>query len=369
MHCTQKISARARLAATLTEEILRSPQEENFLISSEHELCRRYNLSRVTVRLALSDLEARGLIYRRHGKGTFAFGRINQSKERKPIALLYLGAFSSINWMEIELLRGFQSQLHGAKIPATLLGTRPSDWSSELATSLGGVAIFPHNITEADLSVLNDRKLPFILLAETSLAGPQIRFDQVNSARILTEHLLMMGHERIALLTGFDAQMDHFKREGIKKALNSVGLLQITPEFKVIGDNIESVIEQLLSHSPRPTAVVAFDDTLASRFIQIAQRRSGLKIPQDISVVSFHGAPHLVDHEPKLTTAHFDFFGAAQKAAQSLDQASLTGRAQDVHITPTLLLGRTVDRPFRNVLSPNAHMDSRPSSSFSSRPN
>src|SRR5277367_4580008 len=68
-------TARARLVAAVTEEILNRNEPTSFPIASEHQLCRRFNVSRVTVRLALSDLENRGLIYRKHGKGTFAHGR------------------------------------------------------------------------------------------------------------------------------------------------------------------------------------------------------------------------------------------------------------------------------------------------------
>src|ERR1700692_3227250 len=98
-------TARARLVAALTEEILNSPELCAFAIASEHQLCRRFGISRVTVRLALSDLENRGLIYRKHGKGTFAHARSNQvhryigvlvksihAAEHRPVAEMVRGA-------------------------------------------------------------------------------------------------------------------------------------------------------------------------------------------------------------------------------------------------------------------------------------
>jgi DNA-binding GntR family transcriptional regulator len=67
-------TVRRHVATVLAREILDSSAPTAFQIESEHQLCRRFGVSRVTVRLALSDLENRGLIYRKHGKGTFAHG-------------------------------------------------------------------------------------------------------------------------------------------------------------------------------------------------------------------------------------------------------------------------------------------------------
>src|SRR5258707_73899 len=71
----KKATARRYVVGVLTQEILSNLEPKDFLIASEHQLSRRFAVSRVTIRLALMDLEHSGLIYRRHGKGTFAYGR------------------------------------------------------------------------------------------------------------------------------------------------------------------------------------------------------------------------------------------------------------------------------------------------------
>src|ERR1700761_6695276 len=110
-------TARSRLVSTLTEEILQSTEQSAFMLASEPQLCRRFNISRVTVRLALSDLENRGLIYRRHGKGTFAHGRSTrvhrnlgilmrspQAAEHRPIAEMVRGVQTVISSVQAATL-------------------------------------------------------------------------------------------------------------------------------------------------------------------------------------------------------------------------------------------------------------------------
>lgn len=65
----------AQIAAVLREEIQASAFEPSGRLPSEKELRTRFDVSRVTVRLALADLEQGGLIDRRKGKGTFTRGK------------------------------------------------------------------------------------------------------------------------------------------------------------------------------------------------------------------------------------------------------------------------------------------------------
>ena len=59
---------------------IRKQFESNAKLPSERTLMEQYNVSRNTIRLALDDLEQRGVIYRLHGKGTFVSPRlVNQT--------------------------------------------------------------------------------------------------------------------------------------------------------------------------------------------------------------------------------------------------------------------------------------------------
>ena len=320
-------TARGRLVATLTEEILQSGEQSAYPIASEHQLCRRFGISRVTVRLALSDLENRGLIYRKHGKGTFAHG--SSTRIHRNLGILIRSPQAAEHRPFAEMVRGVQTVMSAAQAATLLISTAPEQWRPEKASSLAGVIVVPQDVTERDLLVLKDRGLNYILFGETPLTGPRINLGQRVAARQLTEQLLQLGHRRIALLTGFDGCLDAVKRLGVQDALSEAGIDPASvPEFSANNDEseISQAAHDLLKLQPRPTAVVAFDDSLAALLSYQARRREGISVPGDLSIVSFHDWPFLKYIEPSLSTVRFEFFKAGVHAAEALNLAALTGR-------------------------------------------
>ncbi|WP_440897553.1 GntR family transcriptional regulator [Amphibacillus sp. Q70] len=71
MDKTNKIPLYLQLMDKIVAQINRGDYVEHDKLPSERELCEIYNLSRITVRQALQELEREGYIYREHGKGTF----------------------------------------------------------------------------------------------------------------------------------------------------------------------------------------------------------------------------------------------------------------------------------------------------------
>ncbi|MEJ0001021.1 MAG: substrate-binding domain-containing protein [Verrucomicrobiota bacterium] len=101
---------------------------------------------------------------------------------------------------------------------------------------------------------------------------------------------------------------------------------------------------EMLHLQHRPTAVFTLDDSLGLMLSFQARRHLGLKVPEDLSIVSFHDWSFLTYVEPALTTVRFDFFGAGQRAAEALSNAALTGQPVcDIDFQPTYRPG-PVDR-------------------------
>jgi GntR family transcriptional regulator of arabinose operon len=336
-------TARAALVSALSEEILRRSETEPFAIASEHELCRRFQISRVTVRLALGDLENRGLIFRKHGKGTFAHGRAAQT--HRDIAFLMKTPQTAEHRPIAEMVRGAQTVMAPLRAAISLLSRSPEEWRPDVARNLGGVIVVPDGVTDRDLEGLRDRKIPFIIAGGSSLRGPRIDFGQRTAARRQTELLLQLGHRHFALLSGYDTALDNTKREGIYEAFREAAIdMANVPDFSASGDErtILQAVKNLLQLRPVPTAVIAFDDSLASTLSFIARRQEGMRIPEDLSIASFHDWSYLHYIEPALSTVGFEFFLAGQKAAELLNRAAFTGEpVTDLSFEPTYRSGQS----------------------------
>ena len=171
-------TARRHVATVLAKEIMDNPSAKAFSIETEYQLCRRFRISRLTVRLALGDLENRGLIFRKHGKGTFAHG--NSTRIHRKIAVLIRSRQNVKSRLLIEILNGAYTATTSLKTGLMLIGTSPHQWPPNIVSDLGGVIVIPENVTIKDLENLNDRKLPFLLIAEgkKELPGPRILWRQ-----------------------------------------------------------------------------------------------------------------------------------------------------------------------------------------------
>jgi len=293
--------------------------------------------------LALGDLENRGLIYRKHGKGTFAHGR--STRVHRYLGILIKSPQAPEHRPFAEMIRGVQTVMSSLRSAILLISTPPEHWRPEKASSLGGVIVSPQGVTADDLEVLRNRNLPYLIFTESDLPGPRVSLAQRPAARHMTEELLRLGHKRFAIFSGYDPMLDDTKRLGIHEALQAAGIdpAQV-PEVSSRGDEAEvyKAAHQILDLQPRPTAVLTTDDSLAS-MLRYEARNSGLKVPHDISIVGFHASPFLNYIKPTLTTVHFDFFGAGQRAAEALTSAALTGEpVRDIFFGPIYRDGETI---------------------------
>jgi DNA-binding LacI/PurR family transcriptional regulator len=333
-------SGRARIARVLAAEIISQNSEDMYAIASEHDISRRFKISRVTVRLALGDLEARGLIFRRHGKGTFAFGRAK--RVQRSLGVLWKRPLTQRQWPITDLICGFQRGAAAFQGDVLLLHASPQEWATEIIKDLGGIFIIPTGMVCGDVIFLQQLKLPLLWAWEVNLPGGRIDFCQAVSTRVIAEKLLTSGHERIVFLGGLEGTLDELRRDGINRALKSIR--------KSSKDLVEYVVPQeekaaseifadLIAYKPRLTAVITADDSIAASFVHFLSSRANIPVPEVVSTGSFHRFPFPPWMKKAFPTISFDFFNAGRIAANCLARASMTGETLTDIVLPGILVG------------------------------
>ena len=174
-------------------------------------------------------------------------------------------------------------------------------------TTDGAILVLPSESTD-ELLDLQRQGWPFVIVDSRQPLGddlPAVYAAHLAGARAATDHLLELGHRRIALITGSSGWFATEERiNGYQAALFNAGV-PVAPELIVQGNfEIESGrsgAHTLLGLDEPPTAIFASNDNMAVGAIQAARER-GLRVPEDLSVVGFDDADISRIVTPMLTT-------------------------------------------------------------------
>ncbi|MEM5493011.1 LacI family DNA-binding transcriptional regulator [Hoeflea sp. AS16] len=175
-------------------------------------------------------------------------------------------------------------------------------------------------------------------------SGPQILIDNEASAQAAVNHLLALGHTRIAHIAGpIPEGMSVRRRAGYRLAMQQAGL-EIPDEYECHGEfNMQSgerCARALLDCKHPPTAIFAASDEIAFGAIRHAHQR-GLKTPQDLSVIGFDNIAFSEAFLPSLTTISQPRLDIGERAMSVLLDV-MNGKAApgDPTILPTELIVR-----------------------------
>lgn len=145
--------------------------------------------------------------------------------------------------------------------------------------------------------------------------------DDYLGAQLVVEHLLRLGHRRIAHIAGPHGWHSARRRvESYHATLRNHGIeadpsLYIESDWEFAGGI--AAMQQLLTRSPLPTAVFVGNDMMALGAIE-AMRAIGLQAPQDIAIAAYDNREISHILHPKLTTVSLPAYHMGQKAAELL---------------------------------------------------
>jgi len=193
------------------------------------------------------------------------------------------------------------------------------------------------------------RRIPLVLLnpALDSAQTCSVSIDNFSGAREAVNHLLKLGHRRIAMVAGPQGNGDANERlRGFTQALSDAG--QDPAEAIVVqGDFRESsgfsAGNELMKCVPRPSAVFVANDSMA---VGLLAALEGLEVdvPRDLAVVGFDDVDIAGYLRPPLTTVHIDAFALGQRAAQMMVneiQSPEKGENQNIKLPAVLKIRRS----------------------------
>lgn len=176
-----------------------------------------------------------------------------------------------------------------------------------LEKRVDGIIFVAAGDSAQQIRALQQHRQPIVLVDREvqGVAADVVTMHNTRGARQAVEHLLALGHRRIACIGGPSAVTPSSRRiGGYTEALTAAGL-PVDPSLIVRGDfQFESglhLANQLLDHPEPPTAIFSTNDLMAVGVMRaVLQRR--LRVPEDISVVGFDDIRLAAYINPALTT-------------------------------------------------------------------
>ncbi|MER6490601.1 LacI family DNA-binding transcriptional regulator [Streptomyces griseorubiginosus] len=215
------------------------------------------------------------------------------------------------------VLHGVEAAAHDAGLEVVVsagltrnrAGRPERGWLDKLTgRGSSGVLFNLAELSPAQYGWLDQHRIPYVLI--DPVLEPPAGVVSVGAANwqggvTATEHLLALGHERIAVVAGHQRKMCSSARvAGYRSALAAAGVRQ-RPEYVRLAGFDESTAHrrtlELLDLPAPPTAVFVCSDSMAlGVYAALAER--GLKVPDDMSVVGFDDLPEARWATPGLTT-------------------------------------------------------------------
>lgn len=287
------------------------------------ELSQQYGVSYVTADRACRELVREGVVQRQPRKGTFVSDSgtdvHNEHRGRFALVIPYL---SSIHTTMPDLVDGVEQVAHDRGYELVLMYTDHRLDKAQLAVDkilsgkFAGVMFVPVSTGKTFiednrrlLTQLRDNSVPFVVVGHCEIPELDpisgVSSDHYKALREQMDHLVALGHHRIALLCP-EPNGDRMKLlEGFHDAASHHGLDIPASYVRQFTKNDSCGVEakHILSMQPRPTAILTTGDSLAVDVIRAVQEM-GMHVPDDVAVLGFGDSLIGRYFSVPLTTSH-----------------------------------------------------------------
>jgi LacI family transcriptional regulator len=332
-------------------------------LPTEMQLVKRFQVSRPTIARALRDIEARGLIERRAGSGTYLHTTTSAPQSPRQMGLLVPG----LGKTEVfEVICGELASLaraHGVSLlwGAPTLQPDGTDLSEEAALQLCaqfikqqviGVFFTPFDASGSGQRVnrkiaelLSKAGIPVVLLDRDIEPFPHrsgfdlVGIDNLAGGCLLAGHLIKLGCQRIAFVTRpRSVPTINARIAGAREALSG-HKIEIPPDWVHAGDPGNPAFITSLTAAMRWDAVVCANDLIAAQLMH-ALERAGIHVPRDLRVVGFDDTRDATLLDVPLTTMRQPCRDIAIAAFHAMTDriADPTLPARGILLTPQLIV-------------------------------
>ena len=307
----------SRLENDLRHDILTNRLSGGDALPSENELAESYGISRNTVRRALANLAAEGLINKVHGSGTFVTPiaeRLKQTvTECKKHQILFLSLSSAMSEFTFRAGGTFEPifaglngvlQKQGFNLLLTQVGI---DWVPPACLLEGGISgIIFHGPVDQEFWQKYIRPYPNVGIQypAVEIDSDFVAIDNYAFSKLSLNHLAERGHRRIAFLSDeIENQLSKERFLGYLRGMQELGLPAdedlhlvwqrpyengILPNHFSLPDYLP-YLRQVFGSADPPTAIVCIDDFRA-KCASIALQKMGLRLPDDVSLTGSYNS-------------------------------------------------------------------------------
>lgn len=266
-------------------------------------------------------------------------------KSTSNIAFVYTGESSLGSPFDAALMFGMSRGMEEAGFDLMILDARRSRLANETYTQMflrKGVrgAILRTTAQTRDIcAAIADEGFPSVVVADR-FDNPHVSYifaDSRESSQEAVEHLVGLGHKRIALSINVVDDTDHVDRlAGYRQALADNGiafdnkLVLRVPATREGGMNL---LRRLATMQDRPTAVFITDPMTVVGTLGEA-RKSGVRVPEDLSIVGFDDTELRYGLYPELTAVCQDAEALGRDAFAALYRMLEPIEGREAHMTP-----------------------------------
>ncbi|BDZ32324.1 LacI family DNA-binding transcriptional regulator [Lactiplantibacillus sp. WILCCON 0030] len=333
----------------LKQQILSGKLQPDDQLPTELQLAHSYQVSRITSKRALTELESRDLIYRQQGSGSFVQRHESANSSKQLLVVLPFPTDAGLG----DYASGISAAANTRHYQAVTMDPRGFAQLSptEIKHNYAGIIYLPQDLyQEAEqLYLLKLEKVPLVLLDKSlpELELPVVAADNFNGGQLATEHLIKLHHQQIL----FYAQNPQavlpssvYERYfGYLRALHQAALKPVASihELAALNQLTPSAwLDYLQKH--HISAIVVENDLIAIKLMN-RLRAVDATIWQRLSIIGFDNIQAASLTYPALTTMAQDFKGMGKKAVELLLNPPAKPKIERL---PVKLIKRASTRPF-----------------------